>query len=158
MRVKEMSEAKKYDRSCKEQSVNLALQHILLELSKNGKVFTMFRLFGKNKKLGKSEEERRAELLPRTKKVQFEPMKIPEAEALLDSDIRSVLDFIPVNYYATKNSYMLCAFYYAEDYSEIYMQFEYRVDDICRGKSRLYTVDKTLMRDILRKFGVTINI
>lgn len=118
----------------------------------------MFGLFGKNKKLGRSEEEKRAEALPRTKKVQFEPMKIPEAEALIESDIRSVLDFTPVNYYATKNSYLLCTFYYAEDYGEIYMRFEYRVDDICRGKSRFYTIDKTLMRDILRKFGVNINI
>lgn len=117
----------------------------------------MFGLFKKNR-LVKSEEEKRAESLPRTKKVQFEPMKISEAEALVDNDIRAVLEFVPVNYYATKNSYLLCTFFYEEDYSEIYMRFEYRVDDLPRGKSRLYTIDKVLMRDILRKFGVNINI
>lgn len=117
----------------------------------------MFGFFGK-KRIGKSEEEKRAEALPRTKKVQFEPMKIPETEAFLEEDIRKVLELTPVNYYATKNSYLLCTFYYEEDYSEIYMQFEYRVDDLGRGKSRIYTIDKVLMRDILRKFGVNINI
>ena len=117
----------------------------------------MFGLF-KKKTLGKTEEEKRAEALPRTKKVQFQPMKIPEAEALLEQDIRAVLEFEPVNYYATKNSYLLCTFYYEEDYSEIYMRFEYRVDDLPRAKSRIYTIDKVLMRDILRRFGVNINI
>lgn len=117
----------------------------------------MFGLFKKNR-LVKSEEEKRAESLPRTKKVQFEPMKISEAEALVDNDIRAVLEFVPVNYYATKNSYLLCTFFYEEDYSEIYMRFEYRVDDLPRGKSKLYTIDKVFMRDILRKFGVNINI
>ncbi len=113
--------------------------------------------FGK-KKIGKSEEEKRAEALPRTKKVQFLPMKIAEVEAAVDADPRAVVEFTPVNYYATKNSYLLCTFYYEEDYSEIYMRFEFRVDDLCRGKSKIYTIDKILMRDILRKFGVNINI
>ncbi len=117
----------------------------------------MLGLFGK-KKLGKSEEEKRAEAMPRTKKVQFEPMKLSEAQAALENDIRAILSFTPVNYYATKNSYLLCTFFYEEDYSEIYMQLEYRVDDLGRGKSGMYTIDKVLMRDILRKFGVNINI
>ena len=59
----------------------------------------MFGLF--KKKILKTEEEKRAESLPRTKKVQFEPMKVAEAEQLLDADIRAVLGFSPVNYYAT---------------------------------------------------------
>ncbi len=117
----------------------------------------MFGLF-KKKKILKTEEEKRAESLPRTKKVQFEPLKIAETESLLENDLRAVLEFTPVNYYATKNSYLLCTFFYEEDYSEIYMRFELRVDDLPRGKSRLYTIDKLLMRDILRKFGVNINI
>ncbi len=118
----------------------------------------MFGLFSKKKKIGKTEEEKRAEALPRTKKVQFEPMKISEAEAQLEENLRAVLDFVPVNYYATKNSYLLCTFFYEEDYSEIWMRFEYRVDDLPRGRSKLYSIDKLLMRDILRKFGVNINI
>mgnify|MGYP000814430784 CR=1 FL=1 len=48
----------------------------------------MFGLF--KKKILKTEEEKRAESLPRTKKVQFEPMKVAEAEQLLEADIRAV--------------------------------------------------------------------
>ena len=118
----------------------------------------MFGLFKKKKPLGKSEEEKRAEALSLTKKVQFMPIRISEVEQLLDADNRAVLEFEPVNYYATKNSYLLCVFYYEPDYSEIYMRFEYRVDDLARSKSRFYPIDKLLMRDILRKFGVNIKI
>ena len=118
----------------------------------------MFGIFKRKKPLGKTEEEKRAEALPLTKKVQFLPIKIAEVESLLDADIRAVLEFEPVNYYATKNSYLLCVFYYEEDYSEIWMRFEYRVDDLPRAKSRLYSIDKVLMRDILRRFGVNIQI
>lgn len=117
----------------------------------------MFGLF-KKAKIGKTEEEKRAESLPRTKKVQFEPLSISETEQQLDGDIRAVLSFTPVNYYATKNKYLLCTFYYEEDYSEVFMRFELRADDLPRGHSRMYGIDKVLMRDILRKFGQNINI
>ena len=114
--------------------------------------------FLKRAKIIKSEEEKRAESLPRTKKVQFLPVDIDEVEELLSADLRAVLTLEPVNYYATKDRYLLCTFYYEEDYSEIYFRFEQRVNDLPKGKSRLYTCDKVLMRDILRKFGVNINI
>ena len=117
----------------------------------------MFGFLKKPKKF-MSEEEKRAAALPRTKKVQFEPMAVADAEKLLEQDIRAVLTFVPVNYYATKDRFLQCNFHYAEDYSEIYMQFELRVNDLPREKSRMYSVDKLLMRDILRKFGVNINI
>jgi hypothetical protein len=119
----------------------------------------MFGLFSKKVKIGKSEEEKRAELLPRTKKVQFEAtIEIAELEKALDEDVRAVLTLNPVNYYATKNRYLLCMFWYEEDYSEIYMRFELRRDDLPVGKSKMYTVDKVLLRDILRKFGQNIDI
>lgn len=102
----------------------------------------MFGLF--KKKILKTEEEKRAESLPRTKKVQFEPMKVAEAEQLLDADIRAVLGFSPVNYYATKDRYLLCTFWYT--------------DDLPHGHTKMYQIDKVLMRDILRKFGQNINI
>ncbi len=117
----------------------------------------MFGLFKKTR-IGKTEEEKRAEGLPLTKKVQFEPMTIAEAEQLMEQDQRCVLNFTPVNYYATKNRYLLCTFYYNEDFSEIFMRFELRVDDLPHGRSRMYGIDKLLMRDILRKFGQNINI
>ncbi len=117
----------------------------------------MFGLF-KKAKIGRSEEEKRAESLPRTKKVQFEPLTIAEAEQQMDSDLRSVLGFTPVNYYATKNKYLLCTFYYEEDYSEVWIRFELRADDLPRRRTKLYRIDKLLMRDILRKFGQNINI
>lgn len=118
----------------------------------------MFGLFKKKIKIGKTEEEKRAEQLALTKKVQFEPLAVSEVEQLLEQDLRAVLKFNPVNYYATKNQYLLCTFFYAEDYSEIYMRFEFRRDDLPTGHTRMYRIDKVLMRDILRKFGVNINI
>lgn len=114
--------------------------------------------FLKKTRLVKSDEEKHAESLPRTKKVQFEPMSVSDAEQQVDSDLRAVLGFIPVNYYATKDKYLLCTFWYEEDYSEVFMRFELRVDDLPRGHSRMYRIDKFLMRDILRKFGQNINI
>ena len=70
-------------------------------------------MFGLSKKPHKTEEEIRAESLPRTKKVQFEPKEIPFVERALESDMTSVLDFAPVNYYANKNQYLLCVLYYS---------------------------------------------
>lgn len=113
-------------------------------------------MFGLFKKSVRSEEDKRADSLPLTKKVQFEAVPLKQVEAAMDGDLRLVLDYVPVNYYATKEKYLLCIFYYKEDYSEIFMRFEYRVDDLPRGKTKLWAVDKDLMRDILRKFGQNI--
>lgn len=113
-------------------------------------------MFGFFKKTVKSEEEKRAESLPRTKKVQFDPIPIERVEQQLGEDIRAILEFTPVNYYATKDSYLLCVFYFNEDYSEIYLQLEYCVDDQTKSKTRVFALDKELMRDILRKFGQNI--
>ena len=116
----------------------------------------MFGSFKSKIKIGKTEEEKRAEALPRNKKVQLEPMEIAEVEKSLNADMREVLKMNPVNYYATKNRYLLCIFWYEEDYSEVYMRFELRKDDLPAGKSKMYKIDKMLLRDILRKFGQNI--
>ena len=113
-------------------------------------------MFGLFKKAVKSEEEKRAESLPLTKKVQFDPIPLDTVEVQLNNDLRAILEYTPVNYYATKDSYLLCIFYYKEDYSEIYLRLEYRTNDLPKGKTRLYSLDKELMRDILRKFGQNI--
>lgn len=113
-------------------------------------------MFGFFKKEKKSEEEIHAEGLPLTKKVQFDPLPLEQVERNLNADIRAILGYSPVNYYATKDSYLLCVFYYNEDYSDIYMRLEYRVNDQPKGKTRLYKLERELMRDILRKFGQNI--
>ena len=113
-------------------------------------------MFGFLKRQKKTEEEKYAESLPRNKKVQFETMPIDQAEAKLNSDLRSILEFTPSNYYAMKDDYLLCVFYFKEDYSEIFMQLEYCVDDVSKSRTPIYTIDKDLMRDILRKFGQNI--
>lgn len=113
-------------------------------------------MFGFFKKEKKNEEELLAESLPLTKKVQFDPIPLEQVERTLNADIRTILSFSPVNYYATKDSYLLCVFHYNEEYSEIYMRLEYRVNDQPKGKTRLYKLDRELMRDILRKFGQNI--
>lgn len=113
-------------------------------------------MFGLFKKNTRSDEDKRTESLPLTKKVQFEALPLKQVETAMDVDLRTAVNFVPVNYYATKDKYLLCIFYYNEDYSEIYLRFEYRVDDLPRGKTKLWTIDKDLMRDILRKFGQNI--
>lgn len=113
-------------------------------------------MFGLFKKNARSEEDKHAESLPLTKKVQFEALPLKQIENEMNNDLRAVIGYTPVNYYATKDKYLLCIFYYNEEYSEIYIRFEYRVDDLPRGKTKLWSIDKELMRDILRKFGQNI--
>lgn len=110
----------------------------------------MFGFFKKNKK---SEEELHAESLPIAKKVQFEAIPIDRAEQELDRDLRSVLSYTPVNYYAEKNKYLQCVLYYNNDYSEVYMRLVYIENDVPKGKTKLWKIDSILLRDILRKFG-----
>lgn len=116
----------------------------------------MFGFFKKSAMPAKTGAEKRAEELPRCKKVQFEAVPLKQAEAELDADLTAVLKYVPVNYYATKEKYLLCIFYYSDDYGEIFMRLEYRVDDLPRGKTKLWSIDKELMRGVLRKFGQNI--
>ncbi|MBP1563604.1 MAG: hypothetical protein J6C38_07795 [Oscillospiraceae bacterium] len=115
-------------------------------------------MFGFPKKNKLSEEEKYALSLPRTKKVQFNAMPLTRVENELNTDITAVLSYIPANYYASKDNYLQCVFYFTEDYSEVFMQFENRVDDQLKGKTKLWKIDKVLLRDILRKFGQQIQI
>ena len=115
-------------------------------------------MFGFLKKSKLYEEEKHALSLPKTKKVQFNAMPLTRVENELNTDITAVLSYIPANYYASKDNYLQCVFYFTEDYSEIFMQFENRIDDVVKGKSKLWKIDKVLFRDILRKFGQQIQI
>lgn len=112
--------------------------------------------FLKNRSRPKSEEEKRAEALPNTKKVQFIAKPLSEAQKALDENIRAVLDFEPVNYYASKERFLLCVLHYSDEYDEILLELEYVVNDVTKEKSRLWSIDRELMRDILRKFGQNI--
>lgn len=114
----------------------------------------MFGLFSKRKE--QSPEEQRAKSLPLTKKVQFEDLPINRVEADIDEDIRRILGYVPTNYYAVKSEYLLCVFFYTEDYSEIYMRFERHINDKPQAFGKFRKIDKELMRDILRKFGIGI--
>lgn len=111
--------------------------------------------FGKGKSK-KTEEEKRTEGMPKTKKVQFDPVPLEKAVGEITENPRAILQYKPVNYYATKDSFLLCVFYYNNEYTEIYMRLEYCVNDVSKGKSPVFTIDKDLMRDILRKFGQNI--
>lgn len=113
-------------------------------------------LFGLFKKNAKSEEEQRAELLPRNKKVQFDPIDIAQVDEQLSRNVNAILEYAPANYYAMKDSYLLCVFYFGDDYSEIYMQLEFYTDDKFKGKTRCFKVDRELMQSVLRKFGLNL--
>ncbi len=113
-------------------------------------------LFGLFKRNSKSEEEQQAVLLPRNKKVQFDPMPIDSVDEQLGADINAILEYSPANYYAVKDSYLLCVFYFNDDYSEIYMQLEYYTDDKFKGKTRCFKIERELMEAVLRKFGLNL--
>ena len=113
-------------------------------------------MFGIHKKNKKTEEELKAEALGYTKKVQFEAREISAVEKALDNDINAVTEFSPVNYYAAKDEYLLCIFYYNEDYSEIYMRLQRVADDVPKEMTKLRKTDKEIMQKVLIKFGLKI--
>lgn len=95
----------------------------------------------------------KAKSLPMTKKVQFCYIKPSELSELIGSDVNAVLTLEPVNYYAEKNRYWLCVFYYNEDYSEIIMRFELYENDRKTSALDYYEISKELYSKILLKFG-----
>lgn len=97
--------------------------------------------------------KRKAKAMPMTKKVQFCYIKPDELTTLLNGDLSSVLTLEPVNYYAEKNRYWLCVFYYTEDYSEIIMRFELYENDRKTTATDYYEINKELYSRILLKFG-----
>lgn len=104
----------------------------------------------------KDEKMELAETLPRTKKVQFIDKPISEVKGALDANINNILTFEPANYYANKASYLLCAFYFEEDYSKIVMGVQIFVNDKPKSDELLYFADYNLMKQVLRKFGLNI--
>lgn len=105
------------------------------------------------KKVAVSEEQKAATALPRMKRVQYLPMKLSEAEALLSSDISELKKFEPVNYYASKNSYLQCTFYFNDDYSSVYFQLEQYDYDKLTAQGAFRAADYALLQAALRRFG-----
>ena len=110
-------------------------------------------LFFKKKPLISSPEKKAAEKLSKTKKVQFLPQKIEEITGLLDSDLYELTKLTPVNYYASKETYLQCTFFYNEDYSEIYFVVEYYDNDRPSGATPYYKADYELFRKTVARFG-----
>ncbi len=108
-------------------------------------------LFGK--KTAEPPLSKKAKSLPKTKKVQFCYIKPQELKAQLAADIGSVLSLEPVNYYAEKNRFYQCVFYFSEDYSEIIMRFELYENDRKTDATDYYEITKELYAKILLKFG-----
>ncbi len=100
-----------------------------------------------------SNEKKAARSMPKTKKVQFLPVKIPELTALLNNDLSELTKLEPVNYYADKSSFLQCTFFYNEDYSEVYFVVELFENDYPRASTPYYKADYELMRKTVIKFG-----
>lgn len=109
--------------------------------------------FGKKNKEVPSNEKKAAKLMPKTKKVQFMPMKIPELTELLNNDLYELTKLDPVNYYASKDSYLQCTFFYDEGYSEVYFNVELYDNDFLRASTPYYKADYELMKKTVIKFG-----
>ena len=108
------------------------------------------------KRKTKEEEKglaKEAKTLPYTKKVQFCYMKPKELEQMLTKNIESVLTLEPVNYYAEKNRFFQCIFFFTEDYSDIIMRFELFENDRKTFGGEYRRISKELYSRILLKFG-----
>ena len=109
--------------------------------------------FRKKEKETPTNEKKAARSMPRTKKVQFMPMKINELTEELNKDLYFITTLEPVNYYASKDSYIQCTFFFQEDYSEVYMTAELFENDFPRGSTPYYKTDYDLMKKTVIKFG-----
>ena len=105
------------------------------------------------KKIFKSPEQKEAEALPRTKKVQYVAEDIKEITEKLNTNLEAILGLEPVNYYASKDTFLQCTFFYNEDYSAIYFVLEYYDNDRAKGSTPYYKTDYELMRRTVAKFG-----
>lgn len=109
--------------------------------------------FKKKDKEAPSNEKKAAKSMPRTKKLQFMPRKLDEITTLLNSDIFELTKLEPVNYYADKNSYLQCTFFFQEDYSEVYFVLEMFNNDFRTGSTPYYKGSYDLMKKTVIKFG-----
>ena len=109
--------------------------------------------FRKKEKDQPSDEKKAAKSMPRTKKVQFMPVKTNELTGLLNTDLYELTKLTPVNYYADKSSYLQCTFFYQEDYSEVYFVVELYENDFLPSSTPYYKADYELMKKTVIKFG-----
>ncbi len=113
------------------------------------------------KKKTREEEKplaKQAKSLTNTKKVQFCYMKPKELENMLSDDVDLVLTLEPVNYYAEKNRFWQCIFFFDRDCSEIIMRFELFENDRKTYSGEYRRISKELFEKILMKFGQRISI
>ncbi len=108
------------------------------------------------KKIFKTPEQKEAEALPRTKKVQYVAEDIKEITERLNADIEAILALEPVNYYASKDTFLQCTFFYDEGYNTVYFVMEYFAGDRAVSATPFYKADYELMKKALRFFGVQI--
>lgn len=105
------------------------------------------------KKIFKSPEQKEAESLPRTKKVQYVAEDIKDITEKLNTSLESILNLEPVNYYASKDTFLQCTFFYDEGYNNVYLVMEYFAGDRAVSATPFYKADYELMKKALRYFG-----
>ncbi len=108
------------------------------------------------KKVFKSAEQKAAEALPKTKKVQYVTVDLKELKLKLDESQEALLELEPVNYYASKDTFLQCTFFYNEGYETVYFVVEYFAGDRAMLTTPYYKSDYELMKKALRYFGVQI--
>lgn len=108
------------------------------------------------KKILKSPEQKAAEALPKTKKVQYVTVDLKELKQKLDENQDELTKLEPVNYYASKDTFLQCTFFYNEDYSSVYFVVEYFAGDRAMLTTPYYKSSYELMKKALRFFGVQI--
>lgn len=96
---------------------------------------------------------KKAKLMPSAKKVQFCYIKPKELEQMLTDDITSVLTLEPVNYYAEKNRFWQCTFFFNDERTDIIMRFELYENDRKTYGGEYRQITRDLYAKILLKFG-----
>lgn len=105
------------------------------------------------KKIFKSDEQKAAEALPKTKKVQYCTVDINELKQKLDENQEALLELEPVNYYASKDTFLQCTFFFDESYQSVYFVIEHFSYDRAVLTTPYYKSDYALMKKAVRFFG-----
>ena len=75
----------------------------------------------------------------------------------MDTDCKSLLRLKPVNYYATKASYITGVLYTSKDMSDALIEFLHIEGEKQTAHSRLYPIDKETASKLLAKVGIMTN-
>lgn len=76
----------------------------------------------------------------------------------IETNPTNILKLNPVNYYQSKESYILVKVYTSQDFTENYIQLLHYRNEKLEGTSKILNIDTQLVVKLLSKVGIIINI